>query len=103
MEALELSSNHRILLGEEMIEERKEERDIELDDKESRNERLNEILVDQHVTETMKDYITLRISLLEEEDSVDKYLLINALSEVFTIIERDEAELFSVKPTNIEE
>jgi len=86
-----------------MIEERKEERDIELDDKESRNERLNEILVDQHVTETMKDYITLRISLLEEEDSVDKYLLINALSEVFTIIERDEAELFSVKPTNIEE
>lgn len=86
-----------------MIEERKEERDIELDDKESRNERLNEILVDQHVTETMKDYITLRISLLEEEDSVDKYLLISALSEVFTIIERDEAELFSVKPTNIEE
>jgi len=86
-----------------MIEERKEERDIELDGKESRNERLNEILVDQHVTETMKDYITLRISLLEEEDSVDKYLLINALSEVFTIIERDEAELFSVKPTNIEE
>jgi len=103
LEALELSSNHRILLGEEMIEERKEERDIELDDKESRNERLNEILVDQHVTETMKDYITLRISLLEEEDSVDKYLLISALSEVFTIIERDEAELFSVKPTNIEE
>ena len=86
-----------------MIEERKEERDIELDDKESRNERLNEILVDQHVTETMKDYIALRISLLEEEDSVDKYLLISALSEVFTIIERDEAELFSVKPTNIEE
>ena len=86
-----------------MIEERKEERDIELDDKESRNERLNEILVDQHVTETMKDYITLRISLLEEEDSVDKYLLISALNEVFTIIERDEAELFSVKPTNIEE
>ena len=86
-----------------MIEERKEERDIELDDKESRNERLNEILVDQHVTETMKDYITLRISLLEEEDSVDKYLLINALSEVFTIIERDEAELFSVRPTNVEE
>ena len=86
-----------------MIEERKEERDIELDNKESRNERLNEILVDQHVTETMKDYITLRISLLEEEDSVDKYLLISALSEVFTIIERDEAELFSVKPTNIEE
>ncbi len=86
-----------------MIEERKEERDIELDGKESRNERLNEILVDQHVTETMKDYITLRISLLEEEDSVDKYLLISALSEVFTIIERDEAELFSVKPTNIEE
>lgn len=86
-----------------MIEERKEERDIELDDKESRNERLNEILVDQHVTETMKDYITLRISLLEEEDSVDKYLLISALSEVFTIIERDEAELFSVKPTNVEE
>ena len=63
-----------------MIEERKEERDIELDDKESRNERLNEILVDQHVTETMRDYITLRISLLEEEDSVDKYLLISALS-----------------------
>ena len=86
-----------------MIEERKEERDIELDDKESRNERLNEILVDQHVTETMKDYITLRISLLEEEDSVDKYLLICALNEVFTIIERDEAELFSVKPTNVEE
>lgn len=86
-----------------MREERKEERDIELDDKESRNERLNEILVDQHVTETMKDYITLRISLLEEEDSVDKYLLISALNEVFTIIERDEAELFSVKPTNIEE
>lgn len=86
-----------------MIEERKEERDIELDDKESRNERLNEILVDQHVTETMRDYITLRISLLEEEDSVDKYLLISALSEVFTIIERDEAELFSVKPTNVEE
>ena len=86
-----------------MIEERKEERDIELDGKESRNERLNEILVDQHVTETMKDYITLRISLLEEEDSVDKYLLISALSEVFTIIERDEAELFSVKPTNVEE
>ena len=86
-----------------MMEERKEERDIELDDKESRNERLNEILVDQHVTETMKDYITLRISLLEEEDSVDKYLLISALSEVFTIIERDEVELFSVKPTNIEE
>ena len=86
-----------------MIEERKEERDIELDDKESRNERLNEILVDQHVTETMKDYIALRISLLEEEDSVDKYLLISALSEVFTIIERDEAELFSVKPTNVEE
>lgn len=86
-----------------MIEERKEERDIELDDKESRNERLNEILVDQHVTETMKDYITLRISLLEEEDSVDKYLLISALNEVFTIIERDEAELFSVKPTNVEE
>ncbi len=85
-----------------MIEERKEERDIELDDKESRNERLNEILVDQHITETMKDYITLRISLLEEEDSVDKYLLISALSEVFTIIEGDEAELFSVKPTNIE-
>ena len=86
-----------------MIEERKEERDIELDDKESRNERLNEILVDQHVTETMKDYITLRISLLEEEDSVDKYLLISTLNEVFTIIERDEAELFSVKPTNVEE
>ena len=86
-----------------MIEERKEERDIELDGKESRDERLNEILVDQHVTETMKDYITLRISLLEEEDSVDKYLLISALNEVFTIIERDEAELFSVKPTNIEE
>lgn len=86
-----------------MIEERKEERDIELDDKESRNERLNEILVDQHITETMKDYITLRISLLEEEDSVDKYPLISALSEVFTIIERDEAELFSVKPTNVEE
>lgn len=86
-----------------MREERKEERDIELDDKESRNERLNEILVDQHVTETMKDYITLRISLLEEEDSVDKYLLICALNEVFTIIERDEAELFSVKPTNVEE
>ena len=86
-----------------MIEERKEERDIELDDKESRNERLNEILVDQHVTETMKDYIALRISLLEEEDSVDKYLLISALNEVFTIIERDEAELFSVKPTNVEE
>ena len=86
-----------------MIEERKEERDVELDDKESRNERLNEILVDQHVTETMRDYITLRISLLEEEDSVDKYLLISALNEVFTIIERDEAELFSVKPTNVEE